>query len=213
VTGREEIWQAIRTALELLWAEGDDGGESDDGSVATAQTVLEAAGITIPTGNLRDGVYDAFGAYYKLDDWVVSYPTNMVQVDGEDKDVGDESEGAVDEEEAIRRREEKGKAVISEADMIRVKARLSDSGDDVVVKVGKDDSVRQLTKRVFEESGVSFPLILERFFKSNKQQLDPQTGKKIKIVYLGKVLDENMPLIAQGWKADHIVSALVFGGV
>jgi len=80
-----------------------------------------------------------------------------------------------------------------EADLISVKARLSDrGGPDVTVSVGKGDSVRLLTKRVFEDSGLSPP-------------------QRVRIVYMGKMLKENESLIAQGWKEGHIVNALVFG--
>ena len=145
----------LKAALEALRA----GEESDEGGLATAQTILEAADVTLPTGDLANGAYDAFGALYSLPEWVVADPTNMVE-DGDQVDEGKGDETTEDEEEeAARRREEKGKAVLAAADMIAVKARLSDRGGaDVVVHVGKGDSVRSLTKRVFEESGVSFLL-------------------------------------------------------
>jgi hypothetical protein len=145
----------LKAALEVLWA----GDEGDDGGIATAQTILEAADVTLPTGDLANGAYDAFGALYGLPEWVVSDPANLVVGDDEEAEEGlvkDSSEVVDEEEEAARRREEKGKAVLAAADVIAVKARLSDRGGaDVTVQVGKADSVRLLTKRIFEESGVS----------------------------------------------------------
>ena len=148
----------LKAALEVLWA----GPEGDEEGLATAQTILEAADVTLPTGDLANGAYDALGALYSLPEWVVSDPSNLVEeIEGQ----VDEGKGADttedEEEEAVRRREEKGKAVLAAADMISVKARLSDRGGaDVVVQVGKGDSVRLLTRRVFEESCVSFVAIL-----------------------------------------------------
>jgi hypothetical protein len=143
----------LKAALEVLWA----GPEGEEGGLATAQTILEAADVTLPTGDLANGAYDAFGALYSLPEWVVSDPSNLVEENGLQVDEGKGADTTEDEEEeAARRREEKGKAVLAAADMIAVKARLSDRGGaDVVVHVGKGDSVRSLTKRVFEESGVS----------------------------------------------------------
>jgi hypothetical protein len=150
----------LKTALQVLWA----GEEGDEGGIATAQTILEAADVTLPTGDLANGAYDAFGALYSLPEWVVSDPINLAVDDGDEVEeelVKDNSEVADEEEEATRRREEKGKAVLAAADVISVKARLSDrGGEDVTVQVGKVDSVRLLTKRIFEESGVSTPISL-----------------------------------------------------
>jgi hypothetical protein len=119
--------------------------------------------VTLPTGDLANGAYDVFGAHYSLPVWVVADPTNLVGEDDHDEVVmdkggeGEDTEDGDGEEEAARRREEKGKAVLAEGDLIAVKARLSDrGGPDVVVHVGKGDSIRLLAKRVLEESGVSF---------------------------------------------------------
>lgn len=150
VTGRPEIWQTIRVALEVLWKGGDP--QDTDQGFGTAQTILTAADITIPTGDMAGGVYDRFGAFYPIPEYIVSDPINLavvpprVVLDDEDK-----SEEGEQSEEELRRREEKGKRV-----MIELKARLSDNGGaDLTVKVGKDDSVRLVTRRIFEASGVS----------------------------------------------------------
>lgn len=140
--------------MEVMWAAGDP---EDDTGILTAQTILDAAGITLPTGDLAGGAYDGFGAFYPLHQYVVSDPQNLVDspagVTGDDKDAESDE---LDEEEILRRREEKGKAVVNPKDLINVRARLSEgSSSDLVVTIGKQDSVRLLTRRVFEESGVS----------------------------------------------------------
>lgn len=164
MTGRPEIWQTIRAALEILWSGGDLG--DDDGGIATAEQMFEAAGITVPTGNLANGVYDALGAFYSLPQWIVSDPVNLQDSpndgdssldagDGTDKTAG-EDVAQVDEEELMKRREEKGKGVINPEDLVKVKARLSEgNGTDIIVSVGRNDTVRLLCRKIFEESGVT----------------------------------------------------------
>lgn len=156
MTGRSEIWQTIRVALEVLWRKGDL--HEDDGGLATAQSILTAADITIPTGDLVNGVYDSFGNFYPLPEYVVSDPVNMAEVPVSG---GDVEEGKSEEEESedeLKRRDEKGKGV-----MVELKARLSDGGGhDLVLRVGKDDSVRLVTKRIMEASGVSHNLDFAR---------------------------------------------------
>lgn len=149
MTGRPEIWQTIRVALEVLWR----GGElhETDGGLATAQSILSAADITIPTGDMANGVYDSFGAFYQIPEFVVSDPDNMAAVPLDPGNDGDASE--VDElsEDELKRRDEKGKGV-----MVELKARLSDGGGhDLVLRIGKDDSVRLVTRRIMGASGVS----------------------------------------------------------
>jgi hypothetical protein len=193
-----EIWQTLKAALEVLWAGGDS--QEGDGGLGTAQLILDAVDVTVPTGDLANGVYDGLGAFYQLPDWIVADPTNLGRSSNEgamgkdgDGDKGRSEEGEVDEEELLRRREEKGKAVVNARDMVSVKARLSDGGGpDLVVSVGRADSVRLLIRRIFEESGL------------------PST-KSIRIAYMGKILKESQSPIAQGWKEGHVVNALIFG--
>lgn len=195
-TGREEIWLTLRAVLEILWAGGEP--EDTDGGIATAQMMLDASGITIPSGDLAvGGAYDATGQHYKLPEQIVSDPMNLAPSpdapphdDEADKDAESEEP---DEDEILRRREEKGKAVVNTKDLINVRCRLSDGPiPDLVVSIGKDDSVRLLAKKLLEEAKLPPP-------------------KHIKIVYLGKVLKENQSLLAQGWKDNHVVNAMVFG--
>lgn len=149
VTGRAEIWGAIHAALEIVWAIPNAGSDTDQG-YATAQTILTAADITIPTGDLASGVYDRLGAFYPLPEYIVSDPSNLAIVPPRVLSDGDKSEGEQSEEE-IKRRDGKGKGV-----MVELKARLSDNGGiDVVVKFQKDESVRLVTRRVLDASGVS----------------------------------------------------------
>ncbi|KAG9232061.1 ubiquitin domain-containing protein [Amylocarpus encephaloides] len=194
VTGRPEIWQTLRAVLEILWAGGDIGDV--DGGIGTAQQILDAADITIPTGDLSNGVYDGFGAFYTLPEFIVADPQNIASTPPTPADEVINTDGEsdeLDEEELVKRREEKGKGVLSVKDMIHVTARLSDGGGpDLVLSVGRDDSVRLVARRLAEEASLSPP-------------------KSIRIAYLGKILRDNQSLIAQGWKDDHVVNALVFG--
>lgn len=135
-------------ALDVLWR----GGElhEEDGGLATAQTILSAADITIPSGDLANGVYDSFGNFYPIPEFVVSDPLNMAEVPVEVLEDDNKSETELSEDE-MKRKDEKGKGV-----MVELKARLSDGGGhDLVLRVGKDDSVRLVTRRIMEASGVS----------------------------------------------------------
>jgi hypothetical protein len=162
--------------LEVLWAGGDPG--EDDGGLATAQSILNAAGIAVQHGDMTKLVYDPFGGLYELPKHIVSDPQNLAPSpapapkddDNRSKEDGDSEE--IDEDEVLRRREEKGKAVVNEADMMSVKVRFSDSSPDHVVAFGKNDSVRLLVRRIGDETGVSFS-IPEIFFtdRSNSSLL------------------------------------------
>ncbi|KAK8052699.1 hypothetical protein PG996_012000, partial [Apiospora saccharicola] len=187
VTGRPEIWQTIRGALEVLWEadaaarittgdntaapaneneEGGGGGEPQSGNnnadndtaLATAQSILKAAEVTLPTGNLANGVYDALGTYYAVPEWIVSDPVNVAEgnanddhdpkANEEDEDLtgGEETAEDIDEEEALRRREEKG------------------------------------------ESG----------------------RRRVRLSYMGRILKEGTSLLDQGFQKGHVVNAFVY---
>lgn len=210
VTGRAEVWQVLRAALEVLWdadvAARASAGDDDDGFVglATAQSILRAAEVTLPTGDLSNGAYDALGNYYALPEWIVCDPVNVAEEGNMERKKGDEDRKGdddltgeedtmeeLDEDEALRRREEKGKGVAHIRDMVRVRARLSENLPDVIVSVGAEESVRSFARKVAEESGL------------------PST-KRVRVAYMGRILKENSSLQGQGWKKGHVVNALVF---
>lgn len=142
MTGRPEIWGAIRAAVGELHAEAKNGGEG--GGTATAQTIIDAAGATLPTGDLADGVYDALGAYYGIPEWVVCDPVNVTE-EGEAPEVEDEED-------------RKGKVVVTERDTVKVTTRLSERGGiDVRIRIGRGETVKTLARMVAEESDVCFP--------------------------------------------------------
>ena len=147
MTGHTEIWATLKSITELL----------ADGDTPTAQTIADAAGITVPTGDLKNGVYDEAGNLYQLPAHIISDPQNIIIDSVKDEARGETSvEATEDEDELERKREEKGKAVIVDADAVRVKARLSDrGGPDVTVSVGKDQAVRSVIRGIREEANVS----------------------------------------------------------
>ncbi|KAL5314057.1 hypothetical protein ACEPPN_018481 [Leptodophora sp. 'Broadleaf-Isolate-01'] len=198
-SGRQEIWQAIRTALEIMWAGGDP--EENDGGLATAQVILKAAGVTIPNGDMTAAVYDGFGARYELPEHIVSDPTNLVELPtrSEEEEEGDKSEDGgetADEDELLRRRREdirRGKAVANPDDMIDIRVKLSDRDNrPLIISIDKNDLVRIVTKKIYEESGLEPP-------------------KHIRIAYLGKILKDNKTLKEQNFDEEHVLNGLVLG--
>lgn len=145
VAGREEIWAALKRIVGLL-AEGD---------IATAQSILDASAITLPTGDLINGAYDEAGNLYSMPENIISDPNNVIPTSQDDLAKDEDNGDAIDEEELERRREEKGKAVLKSEELIQVKARLSDrGGPDIVISIGKEQNVRVLMRRIQDEAHV-----------------------------------------------------------
>ncbi|KAI8190037.1 Ubiquitin domain-containing protein 2 [Colletotrichum sp. SAR 10_65] len=209
VTGRPEIWQSLHYALQVLWDPASHGAAEDGtNGLATAQSILDAADITLPTGDLAQGAYDQLGNYYQLNEWAVANPTNLVEDDAT-IDVADDDEGLstrdfkddlaggeetteeLDEDENVRRREEKGKAVADARDQLSLLARLSENGRDVTVGFSKTDTVKIITGKILNEAGLS------------------PTKKKIRLAFMGKLLKENLPLTEQGWTQGQVINAYV----
>ncbi|CAJ0540097.1 Ff.00g073800.m01.CDS01 [Fusarium sp. VM40] len=199
VTGRPEIWQTIHAALQVLWDPTSQDAQ-DDGSdgLATAQMILSAAEISLPTGNLANGVYDAFGNYYQLPEWAVSDPQNVQEdrVEGAKGDIpntGDDT--AADEElsddEIEGKKQEKGKEVDEAQELVKLRARLSETGQDIKVSISESETARSVAKKIASEAGL------------------PST-KKIRIAYMGKILKDNSSLTSQNWHTGHVVNAFVF---
>jgi hypothetical protein len=189
------VWNAINQACEVLWSGGDSG--DDDAGLGTAQLILEAAEITIPTGELTGGLYDKFGNHYRLPAYVASDPTNLgppndatnpgASVEGEE---GLGSNETPETEEAAQiRREAKGKAV---EDLMIIEVKRSDLAEKRhQININKLDSCRVIARKVEEQT-----------------QLNP--SKTIRLYYRGKKLKESLSLSANDWKSGDIVSAMVF---
>ncbi len=161
---REQLQELLPQDDETENEDGEGEGTSEtDAAVAlaTAQSIITAADITLPTGDLAQGAYDALGNYYPIPEHVVSDPVNILRRPGSEDHGdaigdtksyltgGEEAAGEGDlegEDEAERRREEKGKAVVDARDQIMVRARLSDGSKDVSIAVGKTDSVRSIAE-------------------------------------------------------------------
>ncbi|KAK8018803.1 ubiquitin domain-containing protein [Apiospora marii] len=229
VTGRPEVWQTIRGALEVMWeadaaaritgnnaaatpaneneggsgVEPQGGNANNDTALATAQSILKAAEVTLPTGNLANGVYDALGTYYAVPEWIVCDPVNVAE-GGSDADHddpkandegdltgGEETAEDIDEEEALRRREEKGKAVADVRDLIKIRARLSENSRDIILTSGTNESVRSVIRKIKEEANLS-------------------PNKSVRLSYMGRILKEGTSLLDQGFQKGHVVNAFVY---
>jgi hypothetical protein len=168
VTGRREIWEALKQVIELL----------REGEVENAQAILDASGVTLPTGRLVDGAYDEIGNLYKIPEAVISDPSEVIEdvpdVDSQtvsgtgDGDIIDakleaaeqnggdattEAKNSVIDEKS---RAAKGKTPLRDA--IKVRCRLSDRGSpdcDLTVFVDRKEPVSVLTERIRAEKEVS----------------------------------------------------------
>lgn len=131
-----------------------------EGEIQTAQGILNASAITVPTGSLMNGAYDEVGNFYQMPEHIISDPANLVEDSRtfQENTKGESSadDDTDDDDSVTRRREEKGKGVLKSGDIVRVKARLSDrGGPDIIITMGKQQNVRVLVRRIQEEINVS----------------------------------------------------------
>lgn len=191
VTGQPEVWGALKEVTELL----------RQGDLVEAQGILDAAGVTLPTGQLEQGAYDERGMLYRLPENIVSDPLNVVDDDGETV-VGDDALSKKIEAGSLALADstpacdddttnvDKGKDAI-EKDAMKVRCRLSDrGGPDTVVLLGQNQPVSVLLRRLRSEATIA-------------------SSARVKVVYFGKILEEAKTLEEQGWQQGHVVQALV----
>lgn len=155
----------MKSALECL----------REGDLADAQGILDALGVTLPTGRLEAGGYDQMGNLYKLPEAVVSDPIDVIEDPDEDGQTvmgtteidviaakleaaeggGGDASLAKEDSNGEKGKEAKGKAAV-EKDALKVKCRLSDrGGPDVIVPLGRTQRVGALSQRIRDETDVS----------------------------------------------------------
>jgi hypothetical protein len=136
-----------------------------DGGLATAQQILTAAEITVPSGDLADGAYDKFGAYYPLPEHIVSDPVNILEASGLKSADGAEGSGDSKEEPIPEEAQ-----VVRPEDKISIRARRSDGVvKDLLISASKRDSIQVLTIKFTEAAKVSHMKCLENFFVDDLQ--------------------------------------------
>lgn len=199
VAGRPEVWDAIRAAADLLLR----------GQIEDAQGILDAACITCPSGRVakgrgrdrvRGGLFDERGRIYEVPDWVVRDPEDLredeislVEKDAGEDDEEDENQDYEEEDKEFAsgsvqsRRGAKGKGRATGEEQ-RVRVRFSTGDPDVEVTLFSTQTVAALQR-----------LLRERI----------ERDKRVRLVYLGKMLEPGKTLAAQGWKVGDILSALV----
>lgn len=164
-----------------------------------AQAILDAANINCPSGKVsrgrgrdrRGGVYDERGEIYEIPNWVLTDPQDIIE-DAEDKagmDGADDSDDAQEDEETARRREEKGKGRATDLGQeTKVKVRFSDGSPDMEVSFGAKQNAGVIATKVWEER-----------------------AQKVKLMLLGKKIDEKQTLEAQGWKTGTVLNGFLNG--
>lgn len=173
-----------------------------NGDVAEAQGIMDALNVTCPTGRIardrgkhkeRGGVFDERGELYDIPAWVVTDPQDVI----EDKEKESTNDGAADDEEddntggATRRKDEKGKGRAEDpGETVVLRARLSNTGADVTVTVGTKEKIETIVQQVQQQIG----------------------NRRVRLMYLGKTLEERSTLEQSAWKQGHVVNALVYDG-
>lgn len=212
VQGNRQAWDALAEVARLI----------RDDKLDEAQSILDAASLTCPTGRVgrgksrgrdtqgqraRGGIYDERGYLYEVPQWCLTDPLDLVDEETpveKDLDGGVSSDGTRDDSEEDGEyppgaegqsrhlsREEKGKGRARDiGDDIRVRARLSNTLKDVEIIMGSKQPARIAAQRLRETLGVG----------------------RVRLIYLGKELDENKTLEAQGWSPAHIMNAFIFEG-
>ena len=134
-----------------------------------AKSILSAGDILLPTGNLANGVYDAFGNYYPLPEYIVCDPTNMASDDDVKTELPNNAEGSPEDNdlEGDAERSEKGKSVVVAREHVALRVRLSENSRDYNVSVTTNESIRSVAKKVVMEAEVTTPPPKHAFFRSS----------------------------------------------
>ncbi|OZJ03385.1 hypothetical protein BZG36_04485 [Bifiguratus adelaidae] len=192
--GRSEIWQALRAACEAQ-------------DTKLAQSILDASGITIPTGNLTEGCYDERGNRYVIPIYCLVPPTNLIQDEGpaqrEDEDGAKDTSQmnlivpSASNDTIITEMSRPALASIATSPLSTANSeftfpiliRLS-TGVDLPFTLPSSPSspqtIAQLRKRLFSVSDLST--------RTSLPTLSPKTHT-IRFIYLGRLLEDKFKLI------------------
>jgi len=145
--GKTEIWVALKAAVDAATKEDQ----------AMAQAILDGAGISLPGGSLVE-CYDELGTRYSIPVYCLSLPVNLLQE-------GDRDSPAEFSEPI----QETGDSGLE----LKVKVRVSLTGEDVRLVLNTRDSVAVAKRKLHEQEGVGDPS-RQRWYFGGKMLADKQ---------------------------------------
>jgi hypothetical protein len=170
------------------------------GDLVTAQSIIDAAGVTVPTGDLCQGVYDEQGVLYRLARCIVSDPENIVaERVGADEDGDRKRGGTTDEEEDEEDDEEEGGFETDDRKIALDEA----SGDELIGDTDGGGAVERERERRRDEKGKTS----ERDLVRVKARLSDRDGPDV-IVSVKKT--QTVGFIARKLQQEVGVSCLFF---
>jgi len=146
--GKTEIWAALKAAVDAAAREDQ----------ALAQAILDGAGISLPGGSLVE-CYDELGTRYSIPVYCLSLPVNLVVEGAGDRDSPAEFSEPVELEEGVE---------------LKVRVRVSLTGEDVRLVINSRDTVAQAKRKLHEQEGVGEPAT-QRWYFGGKLLGDKQT--------------------------------------
>ncbi|KAG0163487.1 Ubiquitin domain-containing protein 1 [Apophysomyces sp. BC1034] len=200
--GREEIWQALKAAVECQ-------------ELQLAQSILDAANVILPTGNLADGCFDELGNRYEIPVYCIVDPTNLISDDIDDTSsiqdnrsftpimVASTSTSVPAQTSSLRRNSSSTSAsatklmpvsappsqsILSEMHADHpILVRLS-TGKDIELCIStKDETVATLKRRIFMHPEI---------------HIIPETHN-IRLIYLGRLLKDDLSIICENTEASQ----------
>ena len=202
--GRIEIWNLLKTVVDL--------GMSGD--VDTAQAMLNSAGITLPTGDLGDGCFDIQGARYLIPQYCLCDPDNVTEVsDATAPDLAPTSNPSnasvtapVDNESHHRQistTDDDDKAVLLTQEHNEIVSTLPTSAT-IEIKVRISSSPPQ-------DITLNLPTTANSL-RVKREIIDcipTLATKSLKLILLGKLLDDHKSVKSQGWSTNIMLQAFV----
>ncbi|KAK3672329.1 hypothetical protein LTR78_007869 [Recurvomyces mirabilis] len=199
VTGDAQAWIAVRRVCELL----------REDQIADAQAVLDASGLTCPRGRVvrargkerrHGGIYDGTGKLYEIPEWVVRDPQDTIEDTATEKDEADAVAGVEDDDTddddfksagspMASPRQEKGKGrARSLGREIKVRCRLSDRSEDLIVKFQEKEPASVVVERIRDIVG----------------------DKRVQLMFCGKPVGSDAPLLGlNGWKEGMVINTFI----
>lgn len=196
VTGSQEVWGAIRLAVQSLQA----------GKLRDAQGWLETMECTCPTGCLWKGVYDSTGVLYKLPEWLVVEPEGLVPDTtdglGEDGPAGGGAAAAAAGTDDAQDDEDEDE----DDEPMLVRARISRTGRDVTLKLRRKEQVASIVQKIKEHAEVcSFSLYISPWVSRTKKDSRGRRRYKVPVQSILQLVFTNLAGFPTDYKTARVV--------
>ncbi|KAI9029925.1 hypothetical protein CLU79DRAFT_413630 [Phycomyces nitens] len=183
--GRREIWQALQAACSTP-------------DIHLARSILDAANVTLPTGNPAEGCFDELGNRYEIPLYCLVDPSNLVSEETSTHEDESETAQMITPVPPIIHTATNSSSSLSLSQSIEKTSAPTDTSHPIIIRLS---TAKDLHLNIHYQKETVGSLKM-RIFEDPEANIAPATHT-LRLIYLGRILQDNMTIDCEDAEASQ----------